>query len=283
MKFKQMFLSLAVFSIILLLSGCASDKVKVNETLKEEKLDKAVKIEVGALAPEAQEILEATKPLLKERGVDLQVIEVDSAEQSNEELADKRLDANFSQSKIFLEDFNQKKGNKLSYLTGVYFAPLNILPGRAKTLENLPEGAVVGVPDNPELKARGILLLEIAGLLTVNPEAGFKATEKDILENSQKLQFKTYRPEEVYQVSKNYDLVLLISDLANNAGYDLSKDALAKEDKDSIAGEASGQIIAIRKGDEKRKELSILSDVVNSKQIRKLIEDKYRGAILPVF
>lgn len=289
MKNKLLFLILTLLGLLLFSSGCGSDKVGgANEKLREDKLDKSVKIAVGVLAPEALEILEASKPLLIKRGVDLQIIKIDNSEKANTELVAKKLDANFSQSKLFLDEFNQKnfnqkEGDKLSYLTRVYFAPLNILPGRIKNLDDFPAGITIGVPDTPELKARGILLLETASLLTVNPDAGLKATEKDIIENPENLQFKTYKPEEVSQLSKNYDLVLLSGDLATKAGYDLSKDVLAKEDKDSVAGVAGGQILAVRTGDEKRKELGILSDVVNSTQIRKLIEDKYRGTIIPVF
>ena len=60
-------------------------------------------------------------------------------------------------------------------------------------------------------------------------------------------------------------------------------DALAKEEKDSIAATTYANVLVVRRGDENREELKALAYSLRSDSAMKFIEEKYQGAVVPVF
>jgi len=62
-----------------------------------------------------------------------------------------------------------------------------------------------------------------------------------------------------------------------------AKDALKSEDKNSLAAKTFANILAVRTGDENREEIKLVKEVLNSTDIKNFINDKYQGAVIPVF
>lgn len=240
-------------------------------------------LRVGATPVPHAAILKSVVPALKAQGIELKIVEFTDYVQPNLALQNKELDANFFQHMPYLSDFNAQRGTDLVLGVNVHFEPLGLYPGRTKSLAALKKGAAVAVPNDTTNEARALLLLEAAGIIKVDHSVGLKATARDIKENAKGIKIKELEAAQVARALPDVDLAVINGNYAIDAGLNAAKDSLAAEDKASLAAKTYANILAIRKGDEKRPELVALEKALTSEAVRKFILDTYKGAVLPAF
>jgi D-methionine transport system substrate-binding protein len=240
-------------------------------------------LKIGATPVPHEEILNAVKPELAKQGIDLQIVEFTDYVLPNQALANKELDANYFQHQPYLDDFNTKNKTDIVSAGAIHYEPLGLYPGKTKAIADLREGALIAVPNDTTNEARALLLLETAGLIKVKADAGLKATAKDISENPKKLVIKELEAAQIPRALPDVDLAVINGNYALDAKLSAATDALAKEDKDSLAAKTFANIVAVRKGDEAREDIKALVAALQSDAIKKFIEDKYQGAVLPSF
>ncbi|AVX20288.1 D-methionine transport system substrate-binding protein [Carboxydocella sporoproducens DSM 16521] len=262
-----------------LISGCGGQQEKAAE---QPAAKETVVLKVGATPVPHKEILEAAKPLLEKKGIKLEIVEFTDYILPNKALANGELDANYFQHVPYLEDFSKENKLDLTYTVKVHFEPMGIYPGKVKDLAQLPEKAKIAVPNDPTNEARALLLLEKAGLIKVKPGVGLKATKQDIIENPKQLEIQELDAAQIPRSLPDVDLAVINGNYAVEAGLNAGKDALVSEDKNSEAAQTFGNIIAVRKGDENKEAIKALGEVLLSPEIKKFIEEKYQGAVLPL-
>ena len=147
----------------------------------------AEKLVVGATAVPHAEILELIKPELAKEGVDLQIKVFTDYVQPNVQLNEKRLDANYFQTKPYLDGFNKGKGATLVTGVGVHVEPFGGYSKKWKSIDQLPEGATVAIPNEGSNAGRALLLLQKNGLITLKDPTNALSTPKDIATNPKKL------------------------------------------------------------------------------------------------
>ncbi|GAB4261666.1 MAG: hypothetical protein Kow00111_10040 [Thermincola ferriacetica] len=172
---KILLLLAAVLLVAVIAVGCSGAKETGQSGEKG-----ALTLKIGATPVPHKEILEFAKPLLKEKGVDLEIVEFTDYVLPNKALASGELDANYFQHIPYLEEFSKENNLDLTYTTKVHFEPMGIYPGKVKSLDQVKEGAQIAVPNDVTNEARALLLLEKAGLLKIKPGAGLKATKKTL-------------------------------------------------------------------------------------------------------
>ncbi len=124
-------------------------------------------LRVGATAVPHAEILEQVRPLLAAEGVTLEVKIFNDYVQPNVQLAEKRLDANYFQTKPYLDEFNAARGTDLTTLAGIHVEPLGLYSRKFTKLEELVDGAEIVLPNDASNAGRSLLLLQSAGLITL--------------------------------------------------------------------------------------------------------------------
>jgi D-methionine transport system substrate-binding protein len=253
-----------------LLAGCGSTS-------------KSKKIVVGASPVPHAEILKAAGEVLKEKGYELEIKEFTDYVQPNLSLQSGDLDANFFQHTPYLNDFNAEQKTDLVPIASIHYEPLGVYPGKAKSLDDLKDGAQVAVPNDTTNEARALLLLEVNGLIKVNPDAGFKATPKDIVENPKNLKFVEIEAAQLVRSLDDVDIAVINGNYAIQGGLNAVTDALAREEKDSDAATTYANILVVRRGDENREDLKALVEALQSETVRKFIDDTYKGSVVPVF
>ncbi len=244
---------------------------------------KADKLVVGATSSPHAEILKEVQSVLKEKGIELEIKEFSDYVQLNPALRDKNLAANYFQHKPYLDDFNAKNKTDLVSAAQIHYEPLGLYPGKIKSLDSLKDGATIAVPNDTTNEARALLLLETLGFIKVNPDAGLNATVKDITENPKNIKVKELDAAQISRTLPDVDLAVINGNYAIQAGFNVAKDALAKEEADSVAAQTYANIIAVRKGDENREDIKALIEALKSEKVKKFIEEKYQGAVVPLF
>jgi ABC-type metal ion transport system, periplasmic component/surface antigen len=199
----------------------------------------------------------------------------------NTALENKDLDANYFQHQPYLDDFNKKNGTDIVSAGAVHYEPLGLYAGKTKSIDALKDGAVIAVPNDTSNEARALLLLQSAKIITLKPNAGLTATVKDIADNPKNVEIKELEAAQIARTLPDVGLAVINGNYAIQAGLNVS-DALAKEEADSLAAKTYANIIAVRKGDESRPEIKALVAVLQSDDIKKFINDTYKGAVVPV-
>lgn len=241
------------------------------------------KIVVGATPVPHAEILEVVKPILAEQGYELEVREFTDYVQPNLTLESGDLDANYFQHKPYLDDFNVKNSTNLVSFITVHYEPFAIYPGKTASLNDLPDGAQIAVPNDTTNEARALLLLEAQGLIKVRSDAGLEATVNDITENPKNLKIVELEAAQLARSLQDVDAAVINGNYALDAGLNAATDAIAAEDKDSLAATTFANILAIRAGDENREDLKALAAALNSDKVKAYIESTYQGAVVPTF
>lgn len=240
-------------------------------------------LKIGASPTPHAEILKFAQPLLKEKGIDLQIVEFTDYVQPNTALQSKELDANYFQHVPYLTDFNQKNNTQISSAFTVHFEPLGLYPGKTKSLADLKDGDTIAVPNDTTNEARALLLLQSAGLIKVKEDAGLAATAKDITDNPKKLKITELEAAQIARALPDVNLAVINGNYAIDAGLNAAKDALQAEDKDSLAAQTFANIVAVRTGEENKPEIAVLKEVLNSQAVKDFINNEYQGAVIPVF
>ena len=193
-------------------------------------------------------------------------------------LADKELDANFFQHVPYLESFAGERNLKLSVLCAVHIEPMGVYSKAVKSLTDVPEGAKVAIPNDPTNGGRALKVLENAGLITLKDGVGVKGTPADVTVNRLNLKIVELEAATLPRALDDVTLAVINSNFAMGVGLNPSKDALTIEAKDS----PYANIVAVRTGDD-RPALKKLSEALRSADVKKFIEDTYKGAVVPAF
>jgi D-methionine transport system substrate-binding protein len=239
-------------------------------------------IKVGASPTPHAEILEAIKPVLTEQNINLEVVVFDDYVLPNEALDNGELDANYFQHQPYLSDFNANKGTDLVSAAAVHYEPMGIYAGQVKSLDEIPDGASIAVPNDATNEARALLLLEQAGLIKVREGAGLEATAVDIIENPKNIKLQEVEAAQVSRTLPDVAVGVLNGNYALVAGLS-AKDALETEDPNSIAAQTFGNILAVRRGDEGSDTIKALVAALTSDTAKQFIEKQYQGSVIPLF
>jgi D-methionine transport system substrate-binding protein len=270
----------ALFAVVLVLAlaACGGNN-NADGGKKEGKLTKLV---VGASNVPHAEILEKAQPILKEKGIDLKIVKFQDYVLPNKALADKEIDANYFQHIPYLEAQKKEHGYDFVNAGGIHIEPIGLYSKKYKSLEELPDGATIIMSNSVADHGRILSMLQEKGLIKLKEGIDkTKATVKDIVENPKHLRFEAdVEAGLLPQIYKNGegDAVLINANYALDAGLDPAKDPIAVE---SPKDNPYVNIIAVRKGDENRKEIKTLVEVLQSKEIQDFIKEKYKGAVIP--
>lgn len=238
-------------------------------------------ITVGANITPHAEILEVAKPILAEQGITLEIIQLEDSITPNTGVIEGTLDANYFQHVPYLEQFNLENGSDLVSIGAIHYEPFGIYAGRVTDLADLPEGAVIAVPNNVTNEARALLLLAQEGIITLSEDAGINATVEDIIDNPLNVQFEELAPEQLVAALPDVDVAVINGNYAIEGGLHVSG-ALAVEANDGLAAQTYGNIIATTPDKANDPALAALVEVLQSQEISDYINNTYDGAVVPL-
>ena len=267
MKKKAVSLIIAAVFAVGALAGCGS---KDDGTIK-----------VAATEVPHAEILEAAKPILAEKGWDLQVTVFSDYVQPNEVVEAGDFDCNYFQHTPYLDSFNQEKGTHLVNVGEIHYEPLGIYGGTESDLANISDGATIAVPNDTTNEARALLLLQDNGIITLKDGAGMEATKNDIAENPHNVEIIELEAAQVARVIEETSFVVLNGNYALQAGLNAQTDALAYETSDSEAAKTYVNVVVVKEGNEGNEGVKALVEVLKSDEISNFINEKYQGSVVP--
>lgn len=230
--------------------------------------------------PHAEILAEAAK-ILEKQGWKLEVTEFEDYVQPNLVVDSGEIDANYFQHTPYLDNFNEENNTNLVSVAGIHYEPFGIYPGTKSKLSDLKDGDVIAVPNDTTNEARALLLLQDNGVIKLKDGAGLNATVKDIEENPNNITIQELEAAQVSRVKDEVAFVVLNGNYALEAGYSVSKDAIAYEANDSEAAKTYVNVLVVKEGNEENEGVKALIDVLKSDEIKQYIKDTYDGAVVP--
>jgi len=211
--------------------------------------------------------------------VDLQVIEFTDYIQPNMALSSKEVDANFFANVPYQNNFNKDHGTNFVSFAPVHIEPLAIYSQKIKDLKDLPNGAKVAIPSDPTNSARALLLLQSAGLVTLKDPTGLTNTPFDVTSNPKNIQITELEAAQIPRSIQDLDAAVINANYALPAGLNPTKDGLFVEKADS----PYANLLSVNPGDENKPAIQKLAKALQSPEVKKFIEEHYKGAIIPAF
>jgi D-methionine transport system substrate-binding protein len=265
---------LAAGALTLGLTACGSGKDSGSS-------DTSGPLVVAASPTPHAEILDFVKKnLAKKAGLDLEVREFTDYITPNTATEDGDVDANYFQNQPYLDDFNKKRGTHIAPVVTVHLEPLGLYSHKVKKADALKSGATIAVPNDAVNEARALKLLAANGLITLKDGAGTEATPQDIAKNPKNLTFKEVEAAQTARSLDDVDAAVVNGNYAISAGIKPAKEALVLE---SAKNSPYGNFLAVKKGDEKDPRVQKLAKLLTSPEVKKFIQDKYQGSVIPSF
>ncbi|QXW19406.1 metal ABC transporter substrate-binding protein [Comamonas aquatica] len=218
-------------------------------------------------------------PLLTAKGYKVKLVEFNDYVQPNLALADGSLDANFFQHEVY---FNQFKGDRkldLKALVQGPIAPMGVYSKQRKSLADLKEGDKVALPNDPSNLARGLLLLQQAGLVKlkegVNP---LRVSELDLAANPKKIKLLPLDAAHLPRSLDDAQYAIINGNFAISSGLKLTDAVLLEKTPEHYLN-----VVAVKTKDQGAQWAKDLEAAFRSAAFKQVVDNKFAGYAKPDF
>ena len=239
-----------------------------------------VTLKVAASPTPHAEILNQCVDILKAQGIDLVVTEYSDYVFPNTAVEDGEEDANYFQHIPYLNNFNAERGTHLVSIAGIHIEPIGIYAGKTASLDAIPDGGRIAVPNDTTNEGRALLLLEAQGIIKLKDSTKLDSTPNDIAENPKNLEFVELAAENIPSNLDEVDVAAINSNYALGAGLNPVEDALVLENSED---NPYVNILAVKEGNENSEAIQALVKALQSEQVKTFIEQTYDGAVVALF
>lgn len=250
--------------------------------------DKIITVGVNPV-PHAEILENAVKDVLADAGWELEVVVFQDYVLPNTSLEEGELDANYFQTLGYMNGQNEENGLHLAAVKGVHIEPMGIYSEKYKSIDELPDGAEIGVPNDTDNMKRGLDLLVQKGLLNSLNGYGTDANiTAEAFANDNEANPHGYKITPLEAAS----LPLSLPDLdaaAVNGNYAIGADlptnypALEIEEFDDESSIRRTNFIVVKQGNENTEKTKALVEAIQSDAVKDYIENTYKGSVIPSF
>lgn len=269
---KRILLILTIFVLSVSLIGCKKTGVEENNELH-----------VGVSFYPMKDLLLLIEDDLKADGYDLKIDEFSDYQTPNNLLNSKELDANMIQHDYFLQSFNKANNAELVTIQPLYHATFAIYSKDYKTLEEIPSGTSITLPDDATNLSRALYLLGQAGLLTFKDNKTTELTIEDIESNPKDLKLDDQVP--LTSLAQRYtetDIAVMYPTYAKSLELVGDDQRLYVEKQDEVT-EGYAISLVSRNDNKDSEKIKALIKYLTSDKVRQFLIDNYSWASSPAF
>lgn len=265
-------LSAGSFALSTLVASCRSTPSANNSGVTR------LRVGISSIIPQGEILEFAQKALGGPAGLDIQIVEFGDFVLPNFALRDKELDANYYQHVPFMEDFSKQHGIPLVSVAPISLSPLGLYSKRLKSLSELQNGAKISLSNDVTNLGRALKFLEANDLLKLKGDNSTRLTTKNIVENPKNIRLVELDASLLPRSLDDVDLSVISSGSALRVDLVPSRDALVLE---TAENNPYANVLAVLKGRETDPNIQTLAQILTSPQVKRFIEEKYEGSVLP--
>lgn len=268
---KTIAVSLAALACTAIITGCGQNE---KNTAGEK-----TEIKVGTVPGYSEQVVEFVAKEAEKEGLKVTIVPFSDYVTPNQALAQGDTDLNSFQHGPFLNAFNEKNGTHIVAIGNTYLAPLRLFSNKYKSVNDLPDGASIAIPNDPSNGGRALLLLEKNGLIKLKEGTDpVKAVISDIAENPKHLNLIELEAPQLPRALEDCDGSVINGGYVVSAGLD-PKSAIAEEDNTS----PYVNIIAANEKDKDNPAYKKFVKIFQTDATRKYIEDNFQVTLVPAF
>lgn len=238
-------------------------------------------LRVGVSPVPHGEILQFVKDhLAAKAGLNLEIKEYSDYLLPNTDLESGDLDANYFQVPAYLKQQAKSTGIPLVSVVGVHVEPLGLYSRTVKRAGAIADGATIALPKGPVTVSRSLRLLAADGLITLRDARAATITLRDVASNPKRLRFSEVAADQTPRALDDHDLAVINGNYALEAGLRPATEALLLE---KVAGNPNVNLLATVKRKARDPRILKLAELLTSPQVRKFIDERYQGAVVPAF
>jgi D-methionine transport system substrate-binding protein len=225
------------------------------------------------------EIAVLVKDQLAKEGIQVRIFEFTDYTRPNPALADGDLDANSYQHQPYLDEQVKDRGFKIVSVAKTVVFPIGVYSRKVRSLADLPQGARVGIPNDPSNGGRALLLLQAKGVLKLRAGTGITPTPLDVVENPKKVKIVEVDAAQLPRALPDLEAAVINTNFAIEGKLSPAKDAIARESADS----PYVNVLVVRQADAGKPWVKKLVAAYHSPEVKRYIETKYPGVVVPGF
>lgn len=235
-------------------------------------------LRIGTIAGPETELIETAKEVAKNKyGLNIQIVAFNDYNLPNEALQEGSLDANVYQHLPYLQAAMKAHHYSFEIIGKTFVYPVGIYSKKYTTLHDLPDHAVIAVPNDPSNEVRALQLLAKTQIITLKEST--TAGLGDIATNPHQIQFKEMDAAQLPRVLPDVDAAVINTTFALPAGLSPSHDALITEDKES----PYANLVVIRTDSLKKSQLALFVKALNSEEVKRKAKSLFNDAALPAW
>ena len=237
-------------------------------------------VRVGIMSGEDEDVWRVVAANAAKHGITVKVTTFSEYTQPNEALSSRDLDANSFQHKPYLDAQIKARGYKIVPVGYTYVQPIGLYSRKVKSVSDLPQGATIGVPNDPSNEGRSLLLLQAQGLITLRSDVGLLPTARDIAKNPKNIHIKELDAGIVGRSIDDVDAAVINTDWAVKSGIKIPQERIAQE---KVTGNPYRNFIAVNEKDANAPWVHALVESYQQPNVASEILAVYHGATLPAW
>ena len=279
MKKKTLFATLTL-SATLFLAACGAGSTASSD--ESTAAAEPVKVKLGVVG-EVNEPWDYVIEQLKEKeNIEVELVKFTDYITPNNSLAEGEIDISSFQTEIFMDNYNKDHGTDLTTIGYTVMAPLGLYSDKITDVSELKEGDTIALPNDVSNEGRALILLQTAGLIKLDPEAGLVPTTEDIIENKLNLEFELLESNQTARALQDVTASVINSGMAVDAGFIPSEDAVFLEPV-TQASKPYYNVIAAPAEDVDNETYKTIVSYYQSEGTAKVIEEASKGSQFPVW
>lgn len=202
-----------------LLAGCSSAlAADTSESADSAPNTEPQNIKLGVTGAIYEDIWQPAKDRLADEGIDLEFVQFSDFATPNNALNSKDIDLNAFQHEIYLNTEKDSHGYEIEPIGYTFIIPLNLYSSKYKSIDELPEGATIAIPDDLTNGGRALKVLDESGLIELDENADFSPTVKDIKSSDKNIQIKELKANTLPSALPDVDAALITGNFALDYG-----------------------------------------------------------------
>lgn len=267
-RFKVFTIALTVLMLILA-TACGSKK----ET------EKGTTVKIGVVG-EANEMWNPVIDKLKKEGINIELVVFTDYATPNKALNDGDTDLNAFQHYAYLNSEIENNGYQLTSIGDTFISAMNIYSNKIKDISEITAGAKIAVPNDATNEGRALKILEAAGLIQLNLDAGDSPETADITENPLNIELVEVDAANVYALLPDVTAAVINCNYALDNGLNPGKDSVFQDNVSFYSGKSYVNLIAARTEDADNETYKKIVKEYQTEAVKEVYADVFKGAYI---
>lgn len=162
-------------------------------------------------------------------GIDLEIQTFSDYVAPNLALAEGELDLNAFQTISYFDEFVEEHNIDIVPIGSTVIAPMGLYSDKYESIDEIPEGSQIAMPNEATNMGRALLLLDEAGLITLSEDAGLTGTAEDIIDNPKNIEIMPMVSGHTPRAMPDVAGSVINNGVAVDAGLNPTDDPIARE------------------------------------------------------